>query len=227
MKLHIVVPAAGSGSRFGGGMPKQYLLLDGKPVLQHTLQRLSAGFPSAMIHVVLAHDDAWFDTAIIMSSSVRALRCGGRTRAESVRNALEHLGAADHDWVVVHDAVRPCLDQKAALRLQTELRDHAVGGLLAIPVADTLKRVGDDDHVVATQPRESLWRAQTPQMFRHAVLHAALTRDGAERATDEAEAVERLGLRPRVVLGSVANIKITFPEDLALAAAMLAAQRDA
>ena len=222
MTYHVVVPAAGSGSRFGSAMPKQYLRLGEKPILQHTLERLSSGFQGAIIHVVLAPDDRWFEGVVDMPDA-NVLRCGGETRAQSVRNALRSLGSAnDDDWVAVHDAVRPCLDAACALRLQHELADHRVGGLLAIPVSDTLKRVDPTLHVSATESREHLWRAQTPQMFRYSILTAALDREGAERATDEAEAVEQLGFTPRIVMGSVRNVKITFPEDLELAAAILA-----
>ena len=226
MACHVIVPAAGSGSRFGSATPKQYLALGDRPVLAHTIACLVAGFPNAAIHVVLAPEDRWFD-ALVHVSSVDVLRCGGATRAETVRNALQSLsGVSSEDWIAVHDAVRPCLEPRAAARLQQELADHRVGGLLAIPVADTLKRVDDTLHITATESRERLWRAQTPQMFRLHVLAAALSRSGAEDATDEAEAVERSGRRPHVVMGSADNIKITFPEDLELARAILAA-RDA
>jgi 2-C-methyl-D-erythritol 4-phosphate cytidylyltransferase len=154
---------------------------------------------------------------------VTPLRCGGVTRAQSVRNALEHLQHIDaDDWVVVHDAVRPCLDRDASLRLQDQLADDDVGGFLAVPVSDTLKRLSDDARVVGTEPRESLWRAQTPQMFRYEILRRAFARPGIERWTDEAHAVEALGLRPRGIAGSACNVKITFPDDLALADAILA-----
>jgi 2-C-methyl-D-erythritol 4-phosphate cytidylyltransferase len=158
-----------------------------------------------------------------------ALRCGGASRGETVANALTTLRDAcnDDDWVLVHDAARPCVPRDALLRLVAHLEHDAVGGLLAIPVADTLKR-GDGDadapRVLATVGRAGLWQAQTPQMFRYGILARALRTGGADAWTDEAQAVESLGHKPMLVRGSPANVKVTFPDDLALAAAILAAQ---
>jgi len=223
MPYHALIPAAGNGFRFGAGIPKQYLPLRGKPVLQHTLERLLAHFPVVRTYVVLAPDDHWFEPAITVPASVTLLRCGGATRAESVRNALDHVeDVAPDDWIVVHDAVRPCLSRDESLRLRQALEDDDVGGFLAVPMSDTLKRLRDDARVVATEPRESLWRAQTPQMFRYEILRRAFALPGIERCTDEAHAVEALGLQPRGIAGSACNVKITFPDDLALADAILA-----
>jgi 2-C-methyl-D-erythritol 4-phosphate cytidylyltransferase len=206
-------------------LPKQYLPLCGKPVLQHALDRLSTSFPLSATYIVVAPDDHWFDDAIVVGEKVRVLRCGGATRAESVRNALDALPpVGQDDWVVVHDAVRPCLDEPSSRRLQQELGDDPVGGFLALPVSDTLKRIDEHDRVVRTESRDALWRAQTPQMFRYHVLRQAFALPGFERRTDEAHAVEALGLQPRAVVGTARNVKITFPEDLALAAAILMAE---
>ncbi len=225
VRCHLVIPAAGSGFRYGASAPKQYLPLLGKPVLQHALDRLTDGFPSSIVHVVIARDDHWFDELIEVADDIRVLRCGGVTRPESVRNAIASLQSANpEDWVVVHDAVRPCLDRAAVLRLRHELVDDAVGGLLAVPVSDTLKRIGADERVVCTETREALWRAQTPQMFRYEVLRQAFEVPGFESRTDEAHAVEALGLSPRVIIGSACNVKITYPEDMQLAAAILMAE---
>ena len=225
MRNHIVIPAAGNGFRFGAARPKQYSLLLGKPVLQHVIDRLAQCFEAHAIHVVVAIEDHWFDDVIERRAGVTALRRGGATRAMSVRNALEALtGADDDDWIIVHDAVRPCVDRASLLRLQRELADDPVGGLLGIPVADSLKRVDDSGRVVRTEPRDSLWRAQTPQMFRSGVLRRAFARPGSAQCTDEAQAVEALGLRPRLIEGTPSNVKITFPEDLQFAAAVLAAE---
>ena len=222
MAHYALVPAAGSGSRFGGELPKQYLMLHGKPLLQHALDRLQAQFPLAQLYVVLAPDDELFEAMITVTSNVIVLRCGGRTRGASVNNALSRMAGVDDDWIVVHDAARPCVDADSSLRLQRELANDDVGGFLALPVTDTLKRVDDDSRVVRTEPREGLWRAQTPQMFRFGVLRRAFALPGLDGFTDEAQAVERLGLKPRAVVGNAFNVKVTFPDDLALASAILA-----
>ena len=196
-----LVPAAGGGARFGGALPKQYALLAGVPVLARTLERLATAIAPAATFVAIAADDLHFERMASRPAGVVALRCGGATRAATVRNALARL--AEH------------------------LRDEPVGGLLAVPVADTIKRSdGDADapRVAATVPRNGLWQAQTPQMFRYGVLTRAFAAETADACTDEAQAVEALGLAPRLVRGSPANLKITYSEDLAQAAAILAAQ---
>ena len=225
MRNHILIPAAGNGFRFRSSLPKQYSLLLGKPVLRHVIDRFAASFPGQPIHVILAADDRWFDHVIGEPGGVNVLRCGGATRAATVANALQSLsGIADDDWIIVHDAVRPCLEPALLSRLQRELACDPVGGLLGVPVADTLKRTDDAARVISTEPREALWQAQTPQMFRCKVLRDAFARAGSERWTDEAQAVEALGLRPRMVEGALTNLKITFPEDLRVAAALLSAE---
>ncbi|MEO8136996.1 MAG: 2-C-methyl-D-erythritol 4-phosphate cytidylyltransferase [Betaproteobacteria bacterium] len=226
MSFHALIAAAGNGFRFGAELPKQYLLLHGKPVLQHAMERLASGFALATTYVVVAPNDHWIDAAIGEQPGIVVLRCGGKTRGASIRNALDAMSnVAGDDWIVVHDAVRPCIDRASLLRLQTELADDDVGGMLAIPVASTLKRADPAARVLRTEPRAGLWKAQTPQMFRFGLLHEALGRPNAEGATDEAQAVEALGAKPRLVQGSTTNIKITYPEDLRLAAAILAAER--
>ena len=228
MAYHALIPAAGSGSRFGAELPKQYAMLHGKPVLQHVLDRLQAQFPLERLYVVLAADDELFDAMISVTAIVTALRCGGATRGASVHNALSRMTDADaDDWIVVHDAVRPCVDADSSLRLQRELATDDVGGFLALPVTDTLKRVDADARVVRTEPREGLWRAQTPQMFRHGVLRRAFALPGQDAWTDEAQAVEALGLKARAVPGHAFNVKVTFPDDLALASAIMAASASA
>jgi 2-C-methyl-D-erythritol 4-phosphate cytidylyltransferase len=228
MRYHALIPAAGNGSRFRGDAPKQYWMLAGKPVLVHSVERLSAAFPLAEIHVAIAAADRWYDTVIGARPGVTPLRCGGGTRGETVRNALSMLGSAsDDDWVLIHDAVRPCVDLRALARLRVELADDAIGGLLALPVVGTLKRANADGRSGATEPREGLWNAQTPQMFRFGVLRAALARPEATHCTDEAQAVEALGLAPSLVTGDPTNLKITYPDDLTLAAAIMAAQQRA
>jgi 2-C-methyl-D-erythritol 4-phosphate cytidylyltransferase len=225
MRYHALIPAAGGGARFGADSPKQYSLLAGKPVLLHAMERLAASIPLHMTYVVLAADDHWFDRAIGSRERVAVLRCGGETREQTVRNALRELAdIADDDWIVVHDAVRPCVDAASLLRLQTELAGDDTGGLLAIPMACSLKRVDGDMRIVATEPRDGLWRAQTPQMFRYGVLRSAFAQQGIEQMTDEAQVVEAFGRQPKLVVGNSNNLKITYPDDLTLAAAILATE---
>lgn len=230
-RLFALIPAAGGGSRFRGTHPKQYASLAGHPLLHHTLDRLDATLEFAGIQVVIAPDDIHYDSSIGTRANVTVTRNGGRTRGETVRNGLQSLAGhcRDDDWVLVHDAARCCVPRDALVRLVAELAHDAVGGLLAIPVADTLKRGdGDEDapHVLRTENRAQLWQAQTPQMFRFNVLTRALAQPGALEFTDEAQAVEALGLPVRLVRGSGANIKVTFADDLNLAAAILAAQHN-
>jgi 2-C-methyl-D-erythritol 4-phosphate cytidylyltransferase len=199
-------------------------------MLVRTLDRLAELSPSATI-VALAQDDTEFERFVGDRGDCEGLRCGGATRAETVRNALAALAArcGRHDWIVVHDAARPCVPRDALARLVRELDDDAVGGLLAVPVADTLKRTDDGNRVLATEDRASLWQAQTPQMFRFGILEAAYALAGAHDSTDDARVVEALAATgacrmPRVVLGSPMNIKVTYAEDVRLATAILEAQ---
>jgi 2-C-methyl-D-erythritol 4-phosphate cytidylyltransferase len=220
-----LVPAAGSGSRVGTGMRKQYLAVNGLPLLQYSLRRLASHALISQVFVVLAPDDAEFEAfrCAMVSPKVRPLYCGAEHRAASVYNGL--LAVRDaleaDDWVLVHDAARPCLSRNALERLIREVGSDEVGGLLAIPVADTLKRVDGDDRVAATERREGLWQAQTPQMFRYGTLVDALRACGPGTVTDEAGAIERFGLRPKLVMGEARNIKVTFPEDVELAGSVL------
>jgi 2-C-methyl-D-erythritol 4-phosphate cytidylyltransferase len=221
-----IVPAAGSGSRMGSERPKQYLDLLGKPVIWHALQTLVAVPRISRVYVVLAPDDAWwpqFDWQIL-GGKLTTLHVGGATRAASVSNALARIDAAEEDWLLVHDAARACLSAAQVEALIDALADDAVGGLLAQPVADTLKRGDAQGRVSATVPREQLWQAQTPQMFRRGLLRRALAHTAA--VTDEAGAVEALGLQPRLVAAEASNFKITWPQDLALAAQILQARED-
>ena len=228
MRYHALIPAAGNGSRFRGDSPKQYWMLGGKAVLVHSVERLGAAFPLAEIHVAIAAGDRWYDEVVGARPGVTALCCGGATRGETVRNALSMLtGTRDDDWVLIHDAVRPCVDPRALARLRDELVDDAIGGLLALPVVGTLKRADADGRSSATEPREGLWSAQTPQMFRFGVLKRALAQSEATHCTDEAQAVEAMGLAPRLVTGDPTNLKITYPDDLTLAVAIMAAQQRA
>ncbi|MEG1969985.1 MAG: 2-C-methyl-D-erythritol 4-phosphate cytidylyltransferase [Burkholderiaceae bacterium] len=202
-------------------VPKQYLRLGAATMLELTAQALAQDPRIGRIAIVVAaDDDRWRELSF--PPQVEVLAVGGATRAETVRNGLAALGAQDHDWVLVHDAARPCLSRAELARLIDELVDDAVGGLLAVPLADTLKR-GEGRRVAATIDRQGLWRAATPQMFRAGVLAQALAGDVAA-ITDEASAIERAGLAPRLVEGEATNLKVTLPADEALARAILQLQ---
>jgi 2-C-methyl-D-erythritol 4-phosphate cytidylyltransferase len=221
-----LVPAAGAGTRMGGARPKQYLGLLGRPLIAHTLTALLAHPLIEQVFVILSKEDAWWETASMQAEKLAVLRCGGRTRAQSVANGLKAMAgavAAD-DWVLVHDAARPCLGAEQLERLINQLAHDAVGGILAVPLADTLKRADREERIVQTIPREHLWQAQTPQMFRHAALLRALEQAG-DQVTDEASAIEQMGLKPKLVEGDVRNLKVTYPRDLELAALILQHQR--
>jgi 2-C-methyl-D-erythritol 4-phosphate cytidylyltransferase / 2-C-methyl-D-erythritol 2,4-cyclodiphosphate synthase len=222
-----VVPAAGGGARFGGDVPKQFAPLGATTVLEAALAPLLAHPRLSGIVLVLAPADERGRALVErLQPKVRSV-AGGALRAESVRNGLAALAAEarENDWVLVHDAARPCLPSGDLDRLMQELDDDPVGGILAVPIGDTIKQGASSGHIERTVERGGLWRALTPQMFRYGLLRTAL--DSALAAgldvTDDAAAVERAGYQPRLVAGSSANIKITRPEDLAVAAAVLGA----
>ena len=222
-----IVPAAGSGSRFGAEKPKQYLSLLGRPLIFHALAALIACREIERVWVVLSPDDPFwpqYDWSEL-GPKLETLRCGGETRAESVTNGLRaaSMVAQDDDWILVHDAARPCLSQAMLATLIGELTDDPVGGILAVPVADTLKRAGEAQRIAATEPRDGLWQAQTPQMFRYGLLTKALEKCCA--VTDEASAVEALGLSPKLVRSETTNLKVTYPADLAMAGLILRGQK--
>lgn len=221
-----LVPAAGHGSRFGAPSPKQYLQLNGKPLMWHTLRALAAVAAIDTVAVVVSASDEWFDDFDWDLPKLQVLRVGGASRAESVRNGLAALDCAANDWVLVHDAARCCLSADAVERLLAEVGDDPVGGLLALPVPDTVKRADAERRVAVTVSRADLWLAQTPQMFRHGPLLQALQGAGLDAITDEASAIERSGGKPLLVEGDAQNFKVTYPRDLALARAVLAARKD-
>jgi 2-C-methyl-D-erythritol 4-phosphate cytidylyltransferase len=224
--FHALVPCAGSGSRAGTAQPKQYQAIAGQPLVMHTLQALAQVPLLASGWVVLSPDDAYVWPEQGWPGHFQRVRCGGASRAESVFNGLRAMLAAGldpQDWVLVHDAARCLVSPDSVTRLIETCRDDAVGGLLALPLPDTLKSE-QGGRVSATVPREDKWLAQTPQMFRLRALHDALAdaaASGFAGITDEASAMERLGLSPRLVVGSAQNFKITYPADFALAEAIL------
>ena len=220
-RLWVILPAAGVGRRMGSAVPKQYLDLAGRAVIDHTLALFVNHARISGVVVALGADDGYWDSTL-HAAHPRVMRAtGGAERCHSVLNAVAALEerADDGDWVLVHDAARPCLRLEDLDRLIDQLLDDSVGGLLGIPVRDTMKRAHDGERIAATVERSSLWHAYTPQMFRLALLRRALREALAanDLVTDDASAVERLGLAPRLIEGHADNIKITRAEDLPLA----------
>ncbi len=227
-KIFAIVPAAGVGSRMQSTTPKQYLRLAGRAVLDHSISGLLNPLDVQHLVVCLAIDDRYWNDLDAAQISRVSTTLGGETRAHSVLNGLSSLSsfAAKNDWVLVHDAARPCLSEAAVGRLVTELVDHKTGGILAVPARDTLKLARDQGNhpiVDKTLPREQIWQAQTPQMFRYGLLESALAEALSEpnSVTDEASAMERAGHEVRLVEGDQSNIKITTAEDVLIARSML------
>lgn len=222
-RCHALLPCAGTGSRAGTEIPKQYQPIAGQPMVMHTLDALRAVTRLASCVVVIAPQDTFWSSH---SVGATLARCGGATRAESVFNglqALRDLGADDGDWVLVHDAARCLVTPAQVNALIDACAPDAVGGLLALPLPDTLKAEAGG-RVSATVDRAHKWLAQTPQMFRLGALHAALAATAASGfagVTDEASAMEMAGHAPLLVRGSAQNFKVTYPEDFALAEAVL------
>lgn len=235
-RFHVIIPAAGVGNRMAAAMPKQYLLLNGKPTIEHCLQTFFSSSRIASVHVALsAADDFWSEPTSELTQVAEPRfvlhRTGGDSRADTVLNTLVAMRSQveETDWILVHDAARPGLSAALLDHLLDSLEHDAVGGLLALPLADTLKQSnagasseskGQEFRIQKTIPREALWQAQTPQMFRYALLKSALENfNGAP--TDEAQAVEALGLQPKLVVGSLRNMKITYPQDITLVEALM------
>lgn len=224
----VVVPAAGVGKRMGSGTPKQYLRLNGRAVIDHTIERLLLHPSIDGLYLAISEEDiCWADTEFAGHPDIVTLP-GGVERCFSVFNALQLLSAraAADDWVLVHDAARPCVRRTDIDHLIGMLDGHAIGGLLGRPVSDTMKRTDSADRIVATVERKHLWHAYTPQMFRFGVLYDAMRSalDAGVLVTDEASAIEYAGHRPIMVEGHADNLKITRPEDLPLAAYYLEQQ---
>jgi 2-C-methyl-D-erythritol 4-phosphate cytidylyltransferase len=218
-----LLPAAGVGARMGAEHPKQYLDIHGRPMIWHAIRVFDAHPAIARVYVVISPEDGWWDGYDWSAfSRLTVLRRGGATRAESVLNGLKSMAGevGAEDWVLVHDAARPCLSRALLDKLLAEVDGDAVGGILAAPVADTLKREGEGGRIRETISRDKLWGAQTPQMFRHGLLTRALLQAGTG-VTDEASALEALGLSPRLVESDLTNLKVTYPRDLEVAAWLL------
>ena len=227
LAFYALIPAAGTGTRFRAEQPKQYLALAGKPMLWHAVKSVCVP-PVENVFVVLAPDDREFAQHDwrAFEGRIEPLYCGGATRRDTVYNGLVAAMAAldPDDWILVHDAARPCLPARDLAQLIAEAREDSIGGILALPVAETVKTAGKDEagamRIAGTVERSQLWLAQTPQMFRCGLLLQAL-KEAKTAVTDEAGAVEQMGLRPRLVAGSRENIKVTFAEDLMIAEAIL------
>ncbi|MGZ8271105.1 MAG: 2-C-methyl-D-erythritol 4-phosphate cytidylyltransferase, partial [Methylophilus sp.] len=203
--FHVIIPAAGSGTRMGVSAPKQYLTLDGQALIQHVIRVFDQATHIQSIHVILSEQDAhWRIAYLNASEKAKVHYCGGETRAETVLNGLNAMqdSVAEDDWILVHDAARPGLTNRLLTQFMSSLEDDEVGGLLALPLADTLKMSDAESRVAKTIPRDQLWQAQTPQMFKYATLKRALE-SFKGNPTDEAEAIEALGLKPKLVTGEL------------------------
>ena len=227
--VHALIPAAGRGSRFGGTVLKQYLPLAGKPVLAHAIDAVNLYPEIAGVTVVIAEDDPLFADALGAVADAVDTVTGGATRAESVMNGMRSI-AQNHpatEWVLVHDAARPCLPRSCLATLLKQGLQSRDGAILAVPVSDTVKRAGADGCIDETVERERLWQAQTPQLFPFRALFEALRAALAAgiAPTDEAGVMQRTGARPLLVMGSAVNLKITRPEDVSLAETWLLANR--
>ncbi len=222
-----LLPAAGVGARMAADGPKQYLTVGGKPMIRHAVLAFQNSDLIAHTFVVVSEADGQIDAALPAAESVTVLRCGGATRMDSVLNALRALRSVlnDQDWILVHDAARPGLTPALIAKLIAGVGDNPAGGLLALPVVDTVKRsapAGVDaaggSVSAATVPRNGLWLAQTPQMFSYELLLRALgSAPDASAITDDASAVEMLGLSPQLVEGHPRNLKVTLPADIRIA----------
>jgi len=227
-----LLPAAGVGARMAADGPKQYLTVGGKPMIRHAVEAFQSCDLIAHTFVVVSEADGQVDQALPPSEGVTILRCGGATRMDSVLNALRALRSAvnDNDWILVHDAARPGLTPALIAKLIAGVGDNPAGGLLALPVVDTVKRsapggaeASGGSVSAATVPRNGLWLAQTPQMFSYELLLRALgSAPDANAITDDASAVEMLGLSPQLVEGHPRNLKVTLPADIRVAELYLA-----
>ncbi|MGQ0442467.1 MAG: 2-C-methyl-D-erythritol 4-phosphate cytidylyltransferase [Methylophilaceae bacterium] len=228
--FHVIIPAAGVGNRMANVLPKQYLQLAGKPVISYVIQVFFNNPRITSIHLALSpEDEFWRSLTLNPDSKLHLHYTGGANRSETVLNTLltieQNIQPESEDWILVHDAARPGLSAELLDHLLDTLETDKVGGLLAMPVADTVKKSDEINRVEKTISRQNLWQAQTPQMFRFETLKKALMNfDGIP--TDEAEAIEALGLQPKLVHGELKNLKITYPQDLALLVMLLEKSKD-
>ena len=225
--FHVIIPAAGIGNRMANALPKQYLPLAGKPIISHSIQVFFNHPRITNIHVALNPDDGfWRSLTLEPASKLKLHYTGGDSRSGTVLNTLQAIAPQvnDDDWILVHDAARPGLTNQLLDNLLDTLENDEVGGLLAMPLADTLKQGNQENRVSKTIPRADLWQAQTPQMFRYGLLKQALSKFKG-MPTDEAETIEALGFQPKLVQGDLRNLKITYPQDLALLEALFVQEK--
>lgn len=228
--IWVIIPAAGVGRRMASDIPKQYLTLNGKTVIEHSLSLFDAHESVSEIVLAISKNDEYWPSLNVNLSKPLHIVNGGKERCDSVLNGLIFLEgiANENDWVLVHDAARPCLRVDDLTLLLSELQQHDIGGILAVPVRDTMKRSDSNNIIKETVERENLWHALTPQMFRFKILkdsiESALNKN--KSVTDEASAVELAGFQPVLIQGHADNLKITRPEDLTLAAYYLKKQKE-
>ncbi len=223
-QYHVLIPCAGAGSRMQSAAPKQYMSLNGSPILRHVIALFERLDLVSQIYIVIsAQDSHWSDDLVEGCRKVKVLTCGGESRAATVFAGLQAMASEvpSDDWVLVHDAARPGVDAQMVLRLIDAMGPADIGGLLGLPLADTLKRANDIQQVTATVSREALWQAQTPQMFKLGMLKQALAEHLHRQPTDEAQAMEWAGYAPKLVLGDLKNLKITYPQDLTTVSALM------
>ena len=213
---HVIIPAAGKGSRMGQDIPKQFFNLEGKTILQWVEFIFSKIISIKSISIAIQPEIKFLDTlGSQFSEKTKIYKTGGDTRAQTVLNTINKIKnlVSDDDWILVHDAARVGITELLINNFIDDISSHKVGGIMAIPVADTVKKVNDSMEIITTENRKKLWLAQTPQMFRYKILKKALEQfDGTP--TDEAEAIESLGLKPKIFKGNILNTKITYKEDL-------------
>ena len=218
--FNVIIPAAGTGNRMQNVLPKQYLPLAGKPMIAHVIHVFFENPRITSIHLALSQEDTfWRSLTLNAQNKLKLHYTGGASRSETVLSTLQAIDLKQDDWVLVHDAARPGLSDTLLNHLLDTCENDAVGGLLALPVADTLKQSQHENRVKKTVSRQHLWQAQTPQMFRYATLKKALS-EFIGVPTDEAEAIEALGLQPILVQGELANLKVTYPQDLEMLEAL-------
>lgn len=219
-KFILLIPCAGSSVRFGGNIPKQYVTIAGKTILEHTL---NVFIPLEQIHSILlvsTINDPYINSYKNLSDKISIKKVGGKTRAETVLNGLNSLNCSDDDWILVHDAARCCIKSEIIKKMIDELMFDEVGGILAVGATDTIKKV-DNGIITGTLKRGNIYLAQTPQMFRYGILKKSLNNKGLTEFTDEASAVEKLGYLVKIVQSNTANIKVTYPIDLLFAEVLL------